>query len=188
MKRILRMKRFLIGITAVLASVITVAVITAAGFGPLNHVDHKFQSKQSVAQVVAGTPLVPVTFASTLGGKFGIKFNPELSKGSWRLRVANNTGTITAAHIHCGRAGTTGGVVYPLFTGPPFGAASGVLASGTVTNADFPSVTPLMMCDGMTITNVATFMLAMQEDVFYVNIHTTAHGSGEARGQLLGHN
>lgn len=184
MKRILRMKRFLVGITAVLASVITVAVITAAGFGPLNHVDHKFASKQSVAQVVTGTPPVPVAFASTLGGRFNIKFTPELSKADWRLAVANNTGTITGAHIHCGRAGTNGGVSVPLFSGA-FGAPSGVLNSGTVTNADFPSP---ITCDSMTINNVATFMLAMQEDVFYVNIHTTAHGGGEARGQLLGHN
>ena len=187
MKRVLRMKRVLVGITAVAAAVITVGVITAAGFGPLNHVDNKFVSKQSVAQVVAGTPPIPATFASTLGGRFKISFNPDLSKANWRLAVANNAGTITAAHIHCGRAGTNGGASIPLFSGA-FGAPSGLLASGMVTNADFPTSTPLMMCDGMTITNVATFMLAMQEDVFYINIHTTAHGGGEARGQLLGHN
>ena len=171
MKKILRMKRFLVG-------------ITAAGFGPLNHVDHKFVSKQSVAQVVVGTPPLPAAFASTLDGKFKIRFSPELSKGDWRLAVANNTGTITAAHIHCGRAGTNGGVSVPLFSGA-FGAPSGLLASGTVSNANFASP---ITCDTMTINNVATFMLAMQEDVFYVNIHTTTNPGGEARGQLLGHN
>jgi hypothetical protein len=183
MKRILRMKRVLVAITAVAASVVTVAVITAAGFGPINHVDNRFDAWLSSAQEVAGSPPVPVAFVSPMSGKFKMKFRGDLSEARWTLAVDNNVGSITAAHIHCGVAGVNGGVFIPLFGGTPFTAPSGILASGTVTNAAFAS--PLM-CQGMTINNVVTLMVAMEEGVFYVNVHTVANGGGEVRGQLFG--
>ena len=87
--------------------------------------------------------------------------------GTMMLTISGNfsglTGTTTAAHIHSAPAGSNGGVVFGLTfsSGVTSGTFSG---SGTLTAAQEAT----LLADG-----------------FYVNIHTSAFGGGEIRGQLL---
>ena len=112
----------------------------------------------------------------------------DLTEISYRLIVANIE-NVTAAHIHIAPAGENGPVVVALAGNfnPGGGRFSGVLAEGTITDADL--VGPLT---GMTI---ADLVEAMELGNAYVNVHTndgtapTNEGpgdfpGGEIRGQI----
>jgi len=96
---------------------------------------------------------------------------------SYELDVTNIV-DVTAAHIHLGAKGTNGPVIVPLFTGPEkSGSFTGVLAKGTITQADLTG--PMA---GKTFLDLAGSVLAGQT---YVNVHTVANPNGEIRGQII---
>ncbi len=82
---------------------------------------------------------------------------------TYRLVVGNIEG-VTAAHIHAGGLGQTGGVLVGL---PPTDADSGLLAQGTIPAGQ-----------------VSTFLTRLETGQAYVNVHTTACPAGEVRGQI----
>jgi len=84
---------------------------------------------------------------------------------------------VTAAHIHTGKMGESGGVVVGLFAGPKKeGKFSGVLAKGTITDKSL--VGPLA---GKTIADLVTMI---KDGGAYVNVHTAKNPKGEIRGQI----
>ncbi len=84
---------------------------------------------------------------------------------------------VTAAHIHTGKMGESGGPVAGLFAGPKKeGKFSGVLAKGTITDKDL--IGPLA---GKT---VADLVAMIKDGDAYVNVHTDKYPDGEIRGQI----
>jgi hypothetical protein len=101
--------------------------------------------------------------------------------------IASNIENVTAAHIHCGAAGTNGPPIQFLYgpAAPGGGPHNGVLAKGSF-------APPSGSCAG------TTFLDAMQSGLAYVNVHTddgvppanTGPGDfpdGEIRGQIEAH-
>jgi 2',3'-cyclic-nucleotide 2'-phosphodiesterase/3'-nucleotidase len=94
----------------------------------------------------------------------------------YRLTVAS-IDRVTAAHIHRGGPDVNGPPVATLFGGPTTdGRSTGELATGTLTVDDLQG--PL---DDRPFQALVDDMEAGDA---YVNVHTTAHSSGEIRGQL----
>lgn len=88
----------------------------------------------------------------------------------WRLTGRGLTGQPQAAHIHLGRPGESGGVLFPL-RGQPFTLPE----RGTLRRKDFAPVG-----------NVKTFsqaLRAIRRGRTYTNIHTARFPAGEIRGQ-----
>ncbi len=98
------------------------------------------------------------------------------SELSYKLIVANIS-NVVQAHIHLAPAGTNGSVVAFLFGfEPPGGRVNGVLAEGTITEADL--IGPLA---GQSIADLVAEMSAGDT---YVNVHTIDFPPGEVRGQI----
>ena len=90
--------------------------------------------------------------------------------------VVNGLTAISASHIH-GQAAVkvNASVVVNLFSpnGPPFGQVNGVIARGTITNANNQS---------FTVDALRAMFIAGNA---YVNVHTTAFPGGAIRGQIV---
>lgn len=80
------------------------------------------------------------------------------------------SGTVNAAHIHTGAAGSNGGVILPLTPGPS-------PMVGTLTAANFTASGP--------VTTFAQAVAAIKAGTTYYNLHTAANPGGEIRGQIL---
>ena len=83
---------------------------------------------------------------------------------STTLSVSSDIANVTASHIHRGRSGVNGPVVFPLYTG---------------TGAFDPN-TPV----GGGIMLSAENLVDLLTGYYYVNVHTTAFPGGEIRGQI----
>lgn len=80
------------------------------------------------------------------------------------------SGTVNAAHIHPGAAGSNGGVILPLTVGPS-------PMTGTLTAADFAA--------SGSVTTFAQAVAAIRAGTTYFNLHTSANPGGEIRGQIM---
>jgi hypothetical protein len=89
---------------------------------------------------------------------------------------AQNIAGVTAAHIHVGPAGQNGPVAVTLFApGSATGGVNGSLTQGSFTAADVGASAGA---------NLDALLQLMRTGGAYVNVHTTAHGPGEIRGQI----
>ncbi|MEI5584969.1 MULTISPECIES: CHRD domain-containing protein [unclassified Agromyces] len=125
--------------------------------------------------------------ASLARGVAVFRLSSDGSALEYRLIVANLHNPI-AAHIHLGEAGTNGAVVTFLYGPAAAGAGrtSGVIATGSITDADL--VGPLA---GQTLDEL---LAAIEAGDAYVNVHTNDGGpvtnepgdipGGEIRGQI----
>lgn len=93
----------------------------------------------------------------------------------YKLNVANLE-DIFASHIHCNVAGANGPIGVTLFMADPPVTVSGTLAEGTITAPDENNA-----CEWSDLDEV---IAAIENGGAYVNVHTTAHPSGEIRGQI----
>lgn len=96
----------------------------------------------------------------------------------WTLTLTNIT-NVTASHIHLGPAtavGTTSGpVIINLFLPnrpPETGTLNGIVAEGTITNANNSSV------------SLDSLRVLFNNGNAYANVHTTANQAGEIRDQV----
>lgn len=120
-----------------------------------------------------GSNEVPPVNTSATGQAF-LKYNVETGRLSFQVTV-KNIPPVVAAHIHCAPAGQNGPVGVTLFMGGPVNV-NGLLAKGRIGAPDAGN-----NCGWQT---VADIVAAIQAGNAYVNVHTTAHPSGEIRGQL----
>lgn len=100
-------------------------------------------------------------------------FTDNTTSIDYKVDVANLTAPF-ASHIHLGGAAVAGPVIFNLFNpvGTVPGSFTGTLAAGTIRS-----------------TSSATISLDSLRTLFnngnaYVNVHTTANGGGEIRGQI----
>jgi hypothetical protein len=96
----------------------------------------------------------------------------------YRLMVANIL-DVTQSHIHLAPAGSNGGIAVWLYpSAPPAqlipGRTQGVLGQGTITEADIVA----------TGVDFEDLLDALRTGNAYVNVHTSAHPTGEIRGQI----
>lgn len=101
--------------------------------------------------------------STTATGQANFRLNFGSLNLDYTISVSNII-SITAAHIHLGLPGKPGPIVFPLYTG-----------SGT-----FDSTHPL----SGSITLNSENLLDLLTGYYYVNVHTTAHPTGEIRGQI----
>jgi hypothetical protein len=99
-----------------------------------------------------------------------------VDKGSeidWTMELTNMTG-VFASHIHLGDAATVGAVIFNLFitNGTNTATLNGVVGSGTITNANNVAI------------SLDSLRVLFNNGHAYVNVHTTANGAGEIRGQV----
>jgi hypothetical protein len=116
-------------------------------------------------------PPSTVTFTSTLNGAAEVPATPSTGTGTATGTYNTNTNiltvnvtysgvTATAAHIHEGSIGVSGGVVF-----------------------GFTSLTSPMSLT--TVALSAAQETALMNNQFYINIHSATYPNGEIRGQLI---
>lgn len=116
--------------------------------------------------MLSGANEVPPV-ASANSGTAAFAHNIATNELSWSITInAASDMTLTAAHIHTGTVGVNGGVAFDLM--PPG-------APVVITDTFTWSGTTL-------VTDAQEFAAATGQ--YYVNIHTSAVGSGELRGQV----
>ena len=130
--------------------------------------------------------------ASTATGTFSITFDGP--QAVYTLNVTNLAG-ITASHIHEGLAAANGSVTVYLYDGRPSGcgtaaspgcplaaAYTGPLGVGSFTAEMVTACTPGCLA-GRSFAGIQAAASANPSNA-YVNVHTTAFGGGEIRGQI----
>jgi hypothetical protein len=117
----------------------------------------------------------PTPVVTSAYGKVTFTLDETNNTLHYLLKVYNIV-DVTAAHIHVGGIGVSGGVTAFLYSGTPGGAVNGVLANGVITEADLI---------GDFAGNFDGFKNALLSGGLYVNVHTSANAGGEIRGQIL---
>lgn len=114
------------------------------------------------------------TFAGTdAAGEGSVTISADLTEVEVELSWSGLSGDATAAHIHSGADGATGGVIF-LIGMPPANPAT-----VTFTADDYPAEVP----DGAPA-DFAAFVTAMLAGNSYFNVHTGDCMMGEIRGQI----
>ena len=124
----------------------------------------------ALAATLAGTQEVPAT-ASTATGRAAVQLDATQSTIFVNLSTAGLS-NVTASHIHFGKAGVNGGIIFPLYSSGTFPTK----LTKTLNSADF-----------VPDPGVATFSDAVNAILSgntYINVHTSANPNGEIRGQL----
>jgi hypothetical protein len=116
-------------------------------------------------------------------GQAIFQLSPDDTALSYRLIVTNIENAVQA-HIHCGAADVNGPVVAFLFGPVPEGMDNnGVLATGTITNANVIPVPDSAACPGG-VANFDEMIAKIRSGDAYVNAHTVQNPGGEIRGEL----
>lgn len=128
---------------------------------------------------LAGTQEVPANASPAIGSG---TLNLNITTGDFTLDYSFSglTGTVTVAHFHRALPGVNGGVVYWL-------AASGA-PNSLPTTLMSPSL-PTGVTSHGPASGVGVFSPTLIGDALagrlYMNVHTTAFGGGEIRGQVV---
>jgi len=146
-------------------------------------------NNQTGAILSDGTGTVSLTLGKKAGGKKAGAIDYALTYSNVGM-TPPLTGTVTQAHIHFGKARDSGGIlVYfctnlllpATFTGPapqPCPKNSGTV-TGTFKAANVQAIAGQNVSAG----DFDALMDAITSNTAYANIHTTALGAGEIRGQ-----
>ena len=116
-------------------------------------------------------------------GQLKLTLTDNDTKFSYELTFSGLSGNATLAHIHFAQPNVSGAVIVDLCGvpgKPACPAAQSGTVSGTFTGADVKAV------QGFTASDLAGFVEELRAGFMYVNVHTTAVGSGEIRGQIYG--
>jgi hypothetical protein len=158
-------------ITALATLVVLVGVMAVSAAADTHFPQATFDAQLTGENEV---PAVP----SSGSGYASVTLSEDESSIDYRLYV-NDLDDVVQAHIHVGSPGENGSVAVFLF-GPaePPVSEDGLLADGTITEAD------LIAIPGVFDGTMAQFVELIRSGETYVNVHTTAYGNGEIRGQL----
>ncbi len=148
----------------VVAAVAVAAVATSCGSDSTAPVNKTYVANLSPANEV------PVKTTTGTGVVTFVDLGNEID---WTMTLTNMTG-VTASHIHGpAAAGVNTGVIINLFIPVGIsGALNGIVANGTITNANNAAV------------SLDSLRTLFNNGNAYVNVHTTANPTGEIRGQI----
>lgn len=129
----------------------------------------------------------PAPISTTGTGTFEATLNSAGDAISYRLTYSNLDtftagGVVTAAHIHFGQRGVSGGVIAPLCNGgdKPACPATAGSVDGVIDAADIIGPNG----QGIEPGSFAEVVRALRAGMVYANVHTTRFPSGEIRGQI----
>ncbi|MFZ1704688.1 MAG: DUF4331 family protein [Saprospiraceae bacterium] len=125
----------------------------------INVLDPKFSEDILISSRLTGGNEVPAVTTNAIGVAT-ITFNEEYTQATLNMTVSNLSSPFMGVHIHTGKAGTNGGVLYNLTS---FYDAGRLTTTLDITPAD-----------------VAAFL----DGSYYLNVHTSQNPAGEIRGQL----
>ena len=175
------MRSLLISLTVTGLAATGVVVLLAAmpQSTTMAHQQHPSQASTSVSfgATLTGRDQTPPVQTETTG-RFRIDFNESLTEARFRLHVSDGV-RVTEAHIHCGRQGANGNVVFHLtgFHEPGWDVNGRWIDNAVLTDENVTAFT----C-GSTLGELAA---AMAAGGLFVDVHTAAHPFGEIRGQLM---
>lgn len=145
--------------------------------------------------VFAALPLAAQNFRATLDGYAEVPAVSTPGKGAFRATL-NADGTslayeleysglragASAAHVHFGREGTNGGVLFWLCggAGKPSCPGVGGSVSGSIVAGDIQAIAG----QGIAAGDLKAALEAMRAGATYVNVHTPLFPGGEIRGQV----
>lgn len=152
----------------ILAALLAMAVVLVIPTAASADVDFKVDARAGLD----GGQEVPAV-DTEMTGRVSIKVRADRLK--FKLRVADSSNVVVAAHVHCGVPGANGPVGVTLFNGS-FTDANGVVASGRISAPDVDN--------GCGWADMADVAAAIQAGGAYVNVHTSGVPSGEIRGDL----
>jgi len=118
--------------------------------------------------------------AITSAGSGVVTFEDKGDLITWSMTLTNMT-NVTVSHIHLGNAAavgqTAGPVIINLFLpnrapGNEIGTVNGLVAEGTITNANSPTV------------KLDSLRVLFNNGNAYANVHTAANPGGEIRDQI----
>jgi CHRD domain len=113
-------------------------------------------------------------------GDFKLKLNRSFTLNI--KNVDNDKQKPTAAHIHCGKLGVAGPVVYGIFSNP-YIVGNTLSYSSSIDDRKF-SVNPKTDACPFVIDSMDKLQEAIAKGYIYVNVHTAAKPAGIIRGQL----
>jgi CHRD domain len=128
---------------------------------------------QEFTAKMTGTQEVPPKDTKATGTA---TFVPTPDQMTLAYRVSSNTNYNTMAHIHKGKAGENGPIVFTFFTSPTPGGIVPFTAHGNLRANDLEG--PLA---GKQITDLIKMI---KDGDAYVNVHTVQNPNGEIRGQI----
>ncbi len=135
---------------------------TSATMGQVVRIPTRLSEAQHFIAFLSGDNEVPPVDTDASGiGWFHLADDGMLT---WKVEVSDIT-DITMAHIHQGAPGAIGPVVITLYNG----------------TGDFDPDHPISGSAMLTPEQIDTLLAGN----YYVNVHTTAHGGGEIRGQIV---
>jgi hypothetical protein len=115
---------------------------------------------------LSGAEEAPGPGDSDATGQADLTLNEGQGEVCFDLSWAQIDGTVVAAHIHVGDAGTPGPIVVELFMGAAFAGTD--VASGCVDEVDRDLIKAIRQ----------------NPSAYYVNVHSTVFPAGAVRGQL----
>lgn len=145
--------------------------------------------------VLAAAPLASQNFRATLDGyqevpavstpgkgAFRATLNPDSTSLAYELEYSGLRAPATAAHVHFGRPGTSGGILFFLCGGGGKPSCPGVggTVSGTIVAGDIQAIA----AQGIAAGDLAAALEAMRAGATYANVHTSLFPGGEIRGLL----
>ncbi len=145
--------------------------------------------------VLTLTPLAGQNFHATLDGYSEVPAISTPGKGAFRATLSADGASLTyqleyvglkapatAAHVHFGKPGTAGGVMFFLCGGDGKPACPGLggSVSGTVVAANILGPA----AQGISPGDLAAALAAMRAGAAYVNVHSTMFPAGEIRGEI----
>lgn len=140
---------------------------------------------ESAAEVVwailEGYSEVPAI--STVGnGAFRGVISDDGASISFLLAYFDLPTAVSAAHIHLGQPGVNGSIAAFLCGGggQPACGASPAQLTGVITAASVQAIAS----QGLAAGDLAALIRAIRRGAAYVNVHTSAFGGGEIRGQI----
>jgi hypothetical protein len=135
--------------------------------------------KDSFKANLRGSQVVPKVNTKTKGDA---TFNVAKNEQSIEYRITVDDGKkITKAGLYCGDKKENGPLIVSLYSNPSSADVDGLLASGTITQAN---ILPAAQTCDPSITTVADLADAMRDRSIYVSVSSKAHPQGEIRGDL----
>jgi hypothetical protein len=137
---------------------------------------------------LSGFDEVPLAISSAAEGSFSAWLNRHRTALYYELEYTGFTSPVTAAHIHFGKAGVSGGIMLYLCAAPGGSAPPGTPACpqgggkvrGTLRAADVLA----LVDQGIEAGQLPQVLEAIRAAAGYVNVHSETHRGGELRGAI----